>query len=91
LKTIAQQCRAANIKASVCGEAAGHALEAMVLIALGFDSLSMPASGIGPVKRMALGLDSAAAASGLAPLLNSNAASVRDEVLKLSQALNVIV
>ena len=91
LKNIADQCRASNIKASVCGEAAGHALEAMVLIALGFDSLSMPASGIGPVKRMALGLDSAAAASGLAPLLNSTAPSVRDDVLKLSQALNVIV
>jgi phosphotransferase system, enzyme I, PtsP len=91
LKMVADSCKAAKLKASVCGESAGHALEAMVLIALGFDALSMPASGVGPVKRMALGLDSAAAASGLAPLLNSRAASVRDEVLKLSKSLGVTV
>ncbi|MET0547596.1 MAG: phosphoenolpyruvate--protein phosphotransferase [Caulobacterales bacterium] len=91
LKMVADSCRAAGLKVSVCGEAAGHTLEAMVLIALGFDALSMPASGVGPVKRMALGLDSAAAASGLAPLLNSTAASVREDVLKLSQSLGVIV
>jgi phosphotransferase system enzyme I (PtsP) len=91
LKLVADSGRAANLKMSVCGEAAGRPLEALALIALGFDSLSMPASGIGPVKRMALGLDAAAAASQLAPLLNSTSVSLRDEVLSLSKSLGVML
>ncbi|MEJ0022276.1 MAG: putative PEP-binding protein [Alphaproteobacteria bacterium] len=47
---------------SICGEAAGRPLEAMALIALGFERLSMPAAGIGPVKRMVRSMDAAHAA-----------------------------
>lgn len=42
---------------SVCGEHAGRPVEAMALIALGYTRLSMPAGGIGPVKRMAMATD----------------------------------
>jgi phosphotransferase system enzyme I (PtsP) len=42
---------------SICGEIAGRPLEAMALLALGFTSLSMQASMIGPVKMMARALD----------------------------------
>jgi phosphotransferase system enzyme I (PtsP) len=42
---------------SICGEIAGRPLEAMVLLALGFTSLSMQASMIGPVKIMARALN----------------------------------
>lgn len=48
---------AASTPVSVCGEHAGRPVEAMALIALGFDQLSMPAGGIGPVKRMAMATD----------------------------------
>ena len=37
---------------SVCGEAASRPLEALVLAALGMTTLSMPASGILPIKAM---------------------------------------
>ena len=37
---------------SVCGEAASRPLEALVLAALGVTTLSMPASGILPIKAM---------------------------------------
>ena len=46
-----------DLQVSICGEAAGRPLEAMAFTALGFRRLSMPASGIGPVKRMSLALD----------------------------------
>ena len=46
-----------GVPVSLCGEAASRPLEAMALVGLGFASLSMPASGILPVKAMLAGLD----------------------------------
>jgi phosphotransferase system enzyme I (PtsP) len=50
-------CKRNNIPVSVCGEIAGRPLEALTLIALGYDSLSMPVTGIGPVKAAILKLN----------------------------------
>jgi phosphotransferase system enzyme I (PtsP) len=59
------------------------------LIALGFDRLSMPPAGVGPVKRMVLSTDREAAVRGMTPLLKSGAGSVRNEVETLARKLNV--
>lgn len=54
----ARQARGgAGVPVSLCGEAAGRPLEAMALVGLGLTSLSMPASGILPVKAMLAQLD----------------------------------
>ena len=42
----------AGVPVSVCGEAASRPIEALTLAALGIGSLSMPASGILPVKAL---------------------------------------
>ncbi len=70
---------------------AGRPLEAFVLTALGFDRLSMPPAGVGPVKRMILSCDREAAMRGLAPLLKGSAGSVRNEVETLARKLDVAV
>ncbi len=57
LKFVVDGCRRNNTPVAVCGEIAGRPLEAITLIALGYDSLSMPVTGIGPVKRAVLALD----------------------------------
>ncbi len=57
LKAIQISAAQAGLPLSICGEAAGRPLEAMALAGLGFDRLSMPASGVGPVKQMLLSLD----------------------------------
>ncbi len=57
LKRIREDADAAGLPVSVCGEAAGRPIEALALTALGYRRLSMPASGVGPVKRMLLSLD----------------------------------
>jgi phosphotransferase system enzyme I (PtsP) len=49
----------------MCGEMAGSPIEAMALIALGFRTLSMAATAIGPVKTMIRSLDAAAVAGYL--------------------------
>jgi phosphotransferase system enzyme I (PtsP) len=76
---------------SVCGEASGRPLEAFTLVALGFDRLSMPPAGVGPVKRMILSLDREAAKRGVQGLLRSSAGSVRDEIETLARKLDVTV
>ena len=91
LKAIADGCAETGTPASVCGELAGRPLEAFVLTALGFDRLSMPPAGIGPVKRMVLSLDREAARRGVSSLLKSGGGSVRNEIETLARKLNVAV
>ncbi len=49
--------QAANVPISLCGEAASRPLEAMVLTAIGFTSLSMPAGSLLPVKAVLAEVD----------------------------------
>jgi phosphotransferase system, enzyme I, PtsP len=62
LQEVVAQARAFSVPLSMCGEMAASPLEAMVLIALGFRTLSMNAAAIGPVKTMIRSLDAAAVA-----------------------------
>ena len=64
-REIIAQTRAAEVPLSMCGDMAGNAIEAMVLIALGFRRLSMAATSIGPVKTMIRSLDAGAVAKYL--------------------------
>ena len=89
LKTIAAESERSGTPVSVCGELAGRPLEAFALIALGFERLSMPPTGIGPVKRMVLSVDLEAAKKGVGGLLSSGSGSVRNEIETLARKLNV--
>ena len=73
---------AAGVPVSVCGEAASRPLEAMTLVGLGVGTLSMPASGILPVKALLAELDLAAFRPFLASIRRSaaGAASVREPI-----------
>ena len=64
-REIIAETRAAGVPLSMCGDMAGNPIEAMVLIALGFRSLSMAATAIGPVKTMIRSLDAGAVAKYL--------------------------
>jgi phosphotransferase system enzyme I (PtsP) len=89
LKRIRDDAAQANVEVSICGEAAGRPLDAMAFIALGFRRLSMPASGIGPVKRMILSLDSAELAEALHQMLRGDGASVRHELTEFASEMNL--
>ncbi|HRP09398.1 MAG TPA: phosphoenolpyruvate--protein phosphotransferase [Terricaulis sp.] len=85
LSRIREDADAAGLQISVCGEAAGRPLEALAFVALGFRRLSMPASGIGPVKRLVRSLNAKAAETAMAGLLESNSASLRPELAEFAQ------
>ncbi|MET0336565.1 MAG: phosphoenolpyruvate--protein phosphotransferase [Caulobacter sp.] len=91
LKTIQQACADTGTSVSICGEMAGRPLEAFALTALGFDRLSMPPAGIGPVKQMVLSCDREAAKRGVEALLRSGAGSIRNEIETLARKLYVAV
>ncbi|KPQ11068.1 MAG: phosphotransferase system, enzyme I, PtsP [Saliniramus fredricksonii] len=57
LRLIADTARESDCRVSICGEIAGRPLEAMALLGLGFRTLSMAPSSVGPVKAMLLALD----------------------------------
>ncbi len=62
LRTVIAQCETTGTPLSMCGEMAGNPLDAMMLIALGFRTLSLTATAIGPVKAMIRSLDAGALA-----------------------------
>ncbi|HEX3952138.1 MAG TPA: phosphoenolpyruvate--protein phosphotransferase [Stellaceae bacterium] len=62
LRDLVARCAATGTPLSLCGEMAASPIEAMVLIALGFRTLSLNATAIGPVKTMIRSLDVAALA-----------------------------
>ena len=86
LKRIREDADAAGLQVSICGEAAGRPLEAMAFAALGFRRLSMPASGIGPVKRLVLSLDARDAAVAVARMLRSDGPTIRGELTDFAVA-----
>lgn len=85
LKRIRDDADAAGLQVSICGEAAGRPLEAIAFAALGFRRLSMPASGIGPVKRLILSLDAREAAAGVARMLRSDGPTIRPELTEFAK------
>jgi phosphotransferase system enzyme I (PtsP) len=91
LKTIVDASAESGTPVSLCGEQAGRPLDAFALLALGFERLSMPPAGVGPIKRMVLSTDREAARRGMATLLQSSAGSVREGVETLARKLNVAV
>ena len=76
-RQLARACAAARVPLSVCGEAAGGALEAMALVAAGVRVLSMPPSRVGPVKAMCRSLDTRPLRALLETLYDSPVADLR--------------
>ncbi len=65
IKRIVDACRAHKVPVTICGEMGGRPLEALALIALGIERLSITPAAVGPVKAMIRSLDAAAAARAM--------------------------
>ncbi|MDP1875424.1 phosphoenolpyruvate--protein phosphotransferase [Phenylobacterium sp.] len=91
LAEIQKACADTGTPVSVCGEMAGRPLEAFTLVALGYERLSMPPAGIGPVKQMVLSCDREAAHRGVTALIRGTGGSVRNEIETLARKLYLSV
>ncbi len=91
LKKIADKGAETGTPVALCGEMGGRPVEAMGLVALGFRSLSMSPSSIGPVKAMILKLDAAHLRDHLCGLLahKDGAASLRPKLQAYAEAKGI--
>jgi len=76
LKEIADRGRAHKKPVTLCGELASQPLGALALVALGYRSLSLTPSAVGPVKALLLDLDCRKTAAFLCPLIEKAAGGV---------------
>ncbi|MCC7346475.1 MAG: phosphoenolpyruvate--protein phosphotransferase [Variibacter sp.] len=76
LRLIAAKSDAKRVPLTLCGELASTPLGALTLVAIGYRSLSLAPSAVGPVKAVLLELDADKAAALLGPLIDSPAGSV---------------
>jgi len=73
----------------VCGELASQPIGALALAAIGYRSLSVAPSAVGPVKAMLLDLDATKAAAVVVPMLKGpcgGGQSVRDRLKEFASA-----
>ncbi|MBD0427854.1 phosphoenolpyruvate--protein phosphotransferase [Aquisalinus flavus] len=82
LKMIADKANLANKPICYCGEQAADPLMAMALMALDIQRLSVPASSIGPLKKMIRSIDLNELVAWLEPRLQSSKQTLRDELLE---------
>ncbi|MGF7149467.1 phosphotransferase system enzyme I (PtsP) [Sphingomonas zeicaulis] len=78
LKRVTAQSHAADVPVAVCGEMGGRTLEAMALIGLGIERLSITPAAVGPVKAMIRSLDVNKLRTDMAALLAAPPHPFRD-------------
>jgi phosphotransferase system enzyme I (PtsP) len=82
LRAITQAGRKHNKPVTLCGELASKPIGALALVAIGYRSLSVTPSALGPVKAMLLELDGRKAKKLIDPLIDSavGSVSIRDRL-----------
>ncbi|WP_300375618.1 phosphoenolpyruvate--protein phosphotransferase [Henriciella sp.] len=91
LDFIKKECDRLGITVSICGEVASRPVEALCLIGLGFHTLSMPAAGIGPVKRMLRSMDLQSFVEPFREAIYSSNGAFRNEVLAITELQGIVV
>jgi len=76
LRLIARKGREHRKPVTLCGELASKPIGALTLVALGYRSLSLTPSAVGPVKSMLLELDAEKALAAIGPLLDHSDAGM---------------
>jgi phosphotransferase system enzyme I (PtsP) len=76
LKDIADKCREHGKPVTLCGELGSQPIGALALAAIGYRSLSLTPSAMGPVKAMLLELDCRKATAFLCPLIDKSNGAV---------------
>ena len=78
IRRVVGPAREASVDLAVCGEMGGRPLEAMALIGLGIDRLSITPAAVGPIKAMIRSLDRGALMERMAGLLAAPPRDLRD-------------
>jgi len=85
LGAIAEAAKRHDRPLSLCGEMAGHALEAMALIGLGYRAVSMAPASVGPIKSMILSLDAGALQRWMREAINGTEGNMRARLKRFAE------
>ncbi len=88
---VVRQTRAAGVPIGVCGEMGGRPLEAMALIGLGIDRLSITPAAVGPVKAMIRSLDAGALRTRMDDFLSRPVRSLRVDLTAWAESNGVAI
>ncbi len=77
LKRVIDQAKAADVPVTVCGEMGGRSLEALALIGLGVEQLSITPAAVGPIKAMIRSVDVGALREVVSGLVSTPPPSLR--------------
>ena len=91
LRRILKEAAAAGVPVGVCGEMGGRTLEAMALIGIGVERLSITPVAVGPIKAMIRSLDRAALTPVLEELLARPPADMREALSRWAEENSVSV
>jgi phosphotransferase system, enzyme I, PtsP len=91
LHRVVRESDAASTPVSICGEMGGRTLEAMALIGLGVERLSITPAAVGPVKAMIRTLDAAKLRAAMATWLAQPPANLRATLAEWAEAEGVAV
>ena len=89
LSRIVREAKAQDVPVGVCGEMGGRPLEAMALIGLGIERLSITPAAVGPVKAMIRSLDSARLRAEVPGFLGQKDRNLRGTLAAWATAHNV--
>jgi phosphotransferase system enzyme I (PtsP) len=85
VREVVKKASAYGVPVNLCGEMAGRPVEAMALLGLGLQSISMAPAAVGPVKSMILALDQRKFSDFLQPLLSGPERSLRPEIERFAR------
>ncbi len=80
LSTLVEHAEGAGMPLSICGEMAGHPLEALALLGCGFRRLSMSPPSVGPIRNMVRSVETQGLRRYIAQLVEQPDHSVRERL-----------
>jgi phosphotransferase system enzyme I (PtsP) len=89
LKLVVDQANVADVPVSVCGEMGGRPLEALALMAIGVDRLSITPAAIGPVKAMVRSAELKPLRAAMAGWLATPGVDIRAELGAMAAAQGI--
>ena len=91
LARVVAEAQAANVSISVCGEMGGRSAEALALLAIGVNTLSITPAAIGPVKAMIRSTALAPLKAQMTQWLQTPGANIRSLLLAAAEEQGVVL
>jgi phosphotransferase system enzyme I (PtsP) len=89
IRRIVREAGAAGVQVTVCGEMGGRPMEALALLALGVERLSITPAGVGPIKAMVRSTDLGAASAAMTRWLDAPGVAIRTKLGALAEAQGI--